>query len=75
MKWSNSYVWAKALKLVPYAHEAQMALPEALKAYAVEAFTWGDPVGNWDDYVIQTALKELATVGYMEFGDVSEDWV
>ena len=76
MKWSREYVWSKVLELTPYAKEASMNLPEALKSSAIELFLLdeGHHNGSYRAYVITEALKELRDVGHFTFGDVNEDW-
>jgi len=77
MKWSREYVWSKVLELTPYAKEASMNLPEALKSSAIQLFLLdeGHHSGSYRAYVISEALKELHEVGHFTFGDISEDWL
>lgn len=79
MRWTSDYVWSKILQLVPYAKYANMALPEALKSAAVEAFLINEESGSngmhgWRDYVIATCIKELNADGFLSFGYIDEDW-
>lgn len=79
MKFECNYVWSKVLKYCPHAHFASMSLPEALKTAAVDIFMRENAhpkvyVPEYDKYVIHTAIAELNETGYIEFGDVAEDW-
>lgn len=76
MKWSSEYVWAKIDKTIPGAKSFGYALPEALKATAVEMFIneQSTLAGNWDAYVVSECLKELKSAGYLSEGSICEDW-
>lgn len=79
MKFENKYVWSKVNKYSQHAQFANMTLPEALKSAAVDIFMRENAyprmnVPEYDKYVIHTAIAELNEKGYIEFGDVTEDW-
>lgn len=76
MKWSSDYVWSKVEQTIPGARSFGYALPEALKAVAVEMFLneQSTLVGHWNAYVVSECLKELKQVGYLTEGSVNEDW-
>ena len=79
MKFSCEFVWSKVLKQVPHAHQASMSLPEALKRAAVAVFMKENDypkiqVPEYDKYVIHESIKELNEKGFLEFGEINQDW-
>lgn len=76
MKWTQEYVWEKIESVVPNIRLSGAAMPEALKIAAVDLFLMneGYHCGSYRSYVIETALKELYSEGFMTFGDKNEDW-
>ena len=88
MKYSQSLVWKAIGEFLPKYTVARengvhMNLPQSLKDAAVEAFLWQfnqrSRVQQLDrlyaTLVIKTALEELHSQGWMEFGDVEEYWM
>lgn len=88
MKYSQNLVWKAIGEFLPSHIAARengvhMNLPQSLKDAAVEAFLWQfnqlgkeQPIGKlYATLVIKTALEELHSQGWMEFGDVEEYWM
>jgi hypothetical protein len=77
MKWKIDYVWTKIESVIPDARSFGYAIPEALKAAAIELFILdeGHHNGSFRAYVISTCLLELKAVGYLTEGTISEDWI
>lgn len=76
MKWSEDYVWSKIEQVVPNARLCGYALPEALKAAAIEFFLIdeGAHCGSWRAWVVEACIKELRETGSLSFGSVDVDW-
>lgn len=86
MKYSQEFVWKAVYEFVPSfktvrENDVSLNLPSCIKLAAENAFV---EIGNNSiaslgldkaraALVLQTALKEMNTVGWMTFGDV-EDW-
>lgn len=77
MKWKTEFVWSKVESVIPNARSFGYAIPEALKAAAVELFLSdeGHLNGSYRAYVIGACITELKTVGYLTEGTVEEDWM
>lgn len=77
MKWKLDYVWDKVESVVPNARSFGYAIPEALKAAAVELFIIGEGHhnGSFRAYVICDCILELKSVGYLTEGNITEDWM
>lgn len=76
MKWTAEYVWEKVESIIPGAQSFGYALPEALKACAIELFLNNESHhnGSYRAYVVEKCILELKQVGYLTSGNVSEDW-
>ena len=74
--WTEEYVWQKIESVVPYARLSGMVMPKALEKAAVELFLMGEGEhnGSWRAYVVEECLKALKAKGFLEFGDVEQDW-
>lgn len=77
MKWTKDFVWEKIESVVPNIRLSGASMPEALKTAAVYLFILNEGYhsGSYRAYVIQSALKELQSFGFLTFGDVAEDWL
>lgn len=77
MKWKLDYVWDKVESVIPNARSFGYAIPEALKAAAIELFLVdeGHHNGSYRAYVIGACILELKSVGYLTEGTITEDWM
>lgn len=85
MKWTEELVWKAIYQVLPIEKAKEEGvkfnLPSTLNSAAVEFFI-GEGTLNKEytlDYafashIVREALKELNTVGYMEFGKVNKFW-
>ena len=67
----------KVDSIIPGAKSFGYALPEALKACAVELFLLdeGHHNGSYRAYVVAACITELKEVGFLTEGSVKEDWM
>lgn len=76
MKWTQEYVWDKIESIIPYARKCEYVLPQALKDAAVKLFLLSETEdsGSYRAYVIKVCLEELNEKGWLDCGEIDEDW-